>query len=129
MLMTSRFVLLLPLLVFAPFGDAVGMKNCPAEPRGWGEDIQWSSYLEGLRLGRETRKPIMLIVHKTWCGPCRALFPQCRRVYSKNMRFESDRLYFVRNNWLLGSEMCGFCVFAVSVLPTFGTLGGFQQEY
>jgi hypothetical protein len=67
--MTSQFSLLLPLLVFAATGGAVDMKNCAAEPRGWGNDIKWSSYLEGLRLGRESRKPIMLIVHKTWCGP------------------------------------------------------------
>ena len=39
---------------------------------GWGDDIAWSSY--DAAVGGE--KPVMVIVHATWCGACKALKPQ-----------------------------------------------------
>lgn len=40
---------------------------------GWGEDITWTSIEEGFEKAKEEKKPLMLIIHKSWCGACKAL--------------------------------------------------------
>ena len=42
--------------------------ECKAEARGWGDSIVWSSYTDGLATAKRENKPVMLFVHKTWCG-------------------------------------------------------------
>lgn len=46
--------------------------------RGFGEYIQWVKYEKGLDLIKEKKMPMMLIIHKTWCGACHALKPKIR---------------------------------------------------
>lgn len=40
---------------------------------GWGEDIKWTSIEEGFEKAKEGKKPVMLIIHKSWCGACKNL--------------------------------------------------------
>jgi len=41
--------------------------------RGWGDSIDWVTLEEGQERAREERKPVMLLIHKTWCGACQTL--------------------------------------------------------
>jgi len=43
---------------------------------GWGDDIDWKTFTEGKAASAETGKPLMLIIHKSWCGACKALKPK-----------------------------------------------------
>ncbi|XP_073239584.1 uncharacterized protein [Porites lutea] len=49
----------------------------PEEPldRGWGEKIEWKTLQDGLEEAKKSNKPLMLLIHKTWCGACKALKP------------------------------------------------------
>ncbi len=40
---------------------------------GWNDDIAWRGLEEGLREAGETQRPVMLVVHTSWCPKCRAL--------------------------------------------------------
>uniref|UniRef100_A0A914QHN5 Thioredoxin domain-containing protein n=1 Tax=Panagrolaimus davidi TaxID=227884 RepID=A0A914QHN5_9BILA len=40
---------------------------------GFGEDIDWVSWDNALDLAKEQNKPVFLLIHKTWCGACKAL--------------------------------------------------------
>jgi len=44
--------------------------------RGWGKNIKWVSLKEGQRLAKESNKPAMIVIHKTWCRACKALKPR-----------------------------------------------------
>jgi len=43
--------------------------------RGFGEYIQWVAYPKAIEICREKKLPMMLIIHKTWCGACKSLKP------------------------------------------------------
>eukprot|EP00039_Didymoeca_costata_P018679 m.334519 g.334519 ORF g.334519 m.334519 type:complete len:154 (+) comp17371_c0_seq1:48-509(+) len=43
---------------------------------GWHNDIEWHTFTDAKNVAKETGKPIMLIIHKTWCGACKALKPK-----------------------------------------------------
>ncbi|XP_066927374.1 uncharacterized protein [Clytia hemisphaerica] len=43
--------------------------------RGFGEYIDWVAYPRALELCKEKNMPMMLIIHKTWCGACKSLKP------------------------------------------------------
>ena len=38
--------------------------------RGFGDQYQWHSMLNGTQLARREQRPIAYIIHKTWCGTC-----------------------------------------------------------
>ena len=41
---------------------------------GFGEHFNWQSFDQGLAEAKETNKPVMLVIHKTWCGACKGKF-------------------------------------------------------
>lgn len=61
-------------LVFSSFVLSVSADGSLG--RGFGEHIDWKKYPEGLKEAQSSHKPIMLVIHKTWCGACKALKPK-----------------------------------------------------
>lgn len=43
---------------------------------GFGDDYKWHTIQDGIKLAKEENKPILIVVHKTWCGACKKLGPQ-----------------------------------------------------
>jgi protein-disulfide reductase (glutathione) len=44
-----------------------------ADATGWPAAVAWKTMEEGKALSKETGKPLMLLVHKSWCGACKRL--------------------------------------------------------
>lgn len=44
-----------------------------APANGWGDEIAWRGFTEGLAEAKKERMPVMLVVHTSWCGKCKAL--------------------------------------------------------
>ncbi|XP_037777058.1 thioredoxin domain-containing protein 12-like [Penaeus monodon] len=60
---------LVSLIVLACFmGQAYGDDD---RGRGLGEKFDWHTLEEGLKISETTGKPLMLIIHKSWCGACK----------------------------------------------------------
>ncbi|KRX42790.1 Thioredoxin domain-containing protein 12, partial [Trichinella murrelli] len=41
--------------------------------RGWGDDINWLPYEEGIEAAKTEKKPVFLLIHKSWCPACQVL--------------------------------------------------------
>lgn len=54
---------------------AVAAVSENALARGWGDGIDWVSYEDALVKAKQDNKPIMVVLHKTWCGACKRLRP------------------------------------------------------
>lgn len=46
-----------------------------APANGFGDEIAWRSLSEGLALAADQSRPLMLVVHASWCKSCKALKP------------------------------------------------------
>lgn len=46
-----------------------------APANGWGEKIAWREFDEGFEIAKREQKPLMLVVHTSWCSKCKALKP------------------------------------------------------
>lgn len=46
-----------------------------APAHGFGRAIAWQPLNEGLALARREARPVMLLVHASWCSSCKALRP------------------------------------------------------
>ncbi|KAK7501043.1 hypothetical protein BaRGS_00007528 [Batillaria attramentaria] len=44
--------------------------------RGWGDEIDWMPLDKAWEKSQEEKKVLMLVIHKTWCGACKALKPK-----------------------------------------------------
>lgn len=61
---------------------------------GWGDDIEWAAGLdEAIAESEKTEKPLMLVIHKSWCGACKSLKPKFAE--SKKITELSDRFVMV----------------------------------
>lgn len=54
-----------------PRAPAKRVATAPAN--GWGEEIAWRSFDEGLAEAKKERMPLMLVVHTSWCSKCKSL--------------------------------------------------------
>ncbi len=79
--------LLLVGCIDAPHADAGGKKasvrksepvpqTATAPANGFGEDIAWRGLDEGLAEASKLARPLMLVVHASWCSQCKALKPK-----------------------------------------------------
>lgn len=41
---------------------------------GFGDHIKWYTLDEALVEAKSTKQPVMVIVHKTWCGACKGTY-------------------------------------------------------
>lgn len=65
---SSRLMLTLFALVVS-----TRIAGCNELARGWGDDIDWVTLEEAKEISVREKKPIMVIIHKTWCGACKSL--------------------------------------------------------
>lgn len=65
----SSLQLLLSLTCFQEVVEA-------ASGKGFGDNIHWRTLDDGKKEAEASGLPIMLIIHKSWCGACKALKPK-----------------------------------------------------
>jgi len=49
--------------------------------RGFGDYIDWQTLEKGKEIAKEQTKPMMVIIHRTWCSACKALKPKLANSY------------------------------------------------
>ncbi|KAM8838442.1 thioredoxin domain-containing protein 12 [Synchiropus picturatus] len=60
------------LLSLTCFQNAVEAANS----RGFGDNIHWRTLEDGRKESEASGLPMMVIIHKSWCGACKALKPK-----------------------------------------------------
>lgn len=58
---------------------------------GWNERIDWHGWPEALTVAKQADIPVMLVVHKSWCGACKLL----RQQFAKSAEIEALSSHFV----------------------------------
>ncbi|KAI0209511.1 Thioredoxin domain-containing protein 12 [Lamellibrachia satsuma] len=61
---------------------------------GFNDNINWVTLDDGLKAAKEENKPLMLLIHKSWCGACKALKPQ----FATSVKIEDLSKKFVMVN-------------------------------
>lgn len=51
-------------------------RGATAPANGFGDNIAWRGLDEGLDEAKKLTRPLMLVVHASWCSQCRALKPE-----------------------------------------------------
>ena len=65
---------------------------------GWGDGIEWVKFEDSAALSASTGKPVMVVIHKSWCGACKVRAPRApfhrlhRRIPSTNAPFSQTPL-------------------------------------
>ncbi|ELU04453.1 hypothetical protein CAPTEDRAFT_162540 [Capitella teleta] len=85
---------------FCWFLSADGEEDSKSLARGFNDNIEWRSLDDGLMQVAEQNKPGMILIHKTWCGACKALKPR----FAKNKEIEELSKYFIMINVQDGEE-------------------------
>jgi len=72
-----------------------------AESHGWTSDkVTWVTLDEAKEAAKTNGKPTMLLIHKSWCGACKALKPQ----FAKSTDIEDLSVHFNMVNALDDDE-------------------------
>ena len=71
-----------------------------AESNGLGDHIDWQSWSRGLSVAKETQKPLMVVLHKSWCPACKSLKPK----FQASQAIEQLSSQFVMINAKEGEE-------------------------
>lgn len=82
--------------VAAVFVDPAGA----ADSNGWNDNIDWVSFDEAKPLAESSGKPIMTVIHKSWCGACKQLKPN----FAGSKEIEELSSQFVMVNLLDDAE-------------------------
>ncbi|TMS36447.1 hypothetical protein L596_003606 [Steinernema carpocapsae] len=48
-------------------------KETNPHAHGFGDEVEWVQWDNAISIAMDLNKPILLLVHKTWCGACKAL--------------------------------------------------------
>merc|ERR1711934_997370 len=71
---------------------------------GWNDAIEWASDMDEFHAKvKETGKPGMVVIHKSWCGACKALKPK----FAESKDIEEASKGFVMYNALDDDEPSG----------------------
>merc|ERR1711976_141505 len=62
--------------------------------RGWGSGIDWYKYEDAKEVSAQTGKPLMVVIHKSWCGACKRLKP----LFSASQEIKTLSKNFVMTN-------------------------------
>lgn len=62
--------------------------------KGWGQNIQWVNFKDGMKQSKDTGKPAMVVIHKSWCRACKALKPR----FANNKEIEAMSNNFIMIN-------------------------------
>jgi len=55
----------------------VFISQIAAKSNGWNENIDWAADIDSFQAKiKESGKPGMMIIHKSWCGACKSLKPK-----------------------------------------------------
>ncbi|KAJ1170162.1 hypothetical protein NDU88_002043 [Pleurodeles waltl] len=64
------------LLLLPCLHPAAASSGADSLGRGFGDHIHWRTLDDGKREAAASGLPLMIIIHKTWCGACKALKPK-----------------------------------------------------
>lgn len=88
--MYSTSMLVVAAMLVANFCGGVGA----ASSNGWNDNINWVTVDEAATEAEQTGKPIMTVIHKSWCGACKALKPK----FAASAEIEALSSFFVMVN-------------------------------
>lgn len=66
----------LPAAAESPAPQITPRRQASAPAHGYGDQIAWRGLDEGLAEAKSLGRPLMLVVHASWCGRCRELKPR-----------------------------------------------------
>jgi protein-disulfide reductase (glutathione) len=80
-------------------GASTGEPESSSEPKrkatipadGWNDDIAWRGFDEGLSEAKQDQRPVMMVVHTSWCPKCRSL----QKVFNEDPQIERLSEQFV----------------------------------
>ncbi|XP_059051838.1 thioredoxin domain-containing protein 12-like [Achroia grisella] len=80
---------------FALIFDKVHCSSLSGKDNGFGNNYIWAGSLEsGLQIATHHNKPVMVIIHKSWCSACKNLKPK----FASSSEIQSLSKHFVMVN-------------------------------
>lgn len=80
---------------FALIFDTVHCASSPGKDNGFGNTYVWAGSLEsGIQIATNHKKPVMVIIHKSWCRACKNL----KTKFASSPEIQSLSKHFVMVN-------------------------------